>query len=83
MPLWGEFFLLLVCGGFVALGEVSGERRYGVVRLRWVVSTAMPLALAKLWRDKEGRRLDFSKLRSALPTARRASLWERRMKIGY
>jgi hypothetical protein len=33
VPLWSELFLLLSCGGFVALVEVSGESCYGVVRL--------------------------------------------------
>ena len=33
MPLWIELFLLLSCGGFIALVEVSGESRYGVVTI--------------------------------------------------
>jgi hypothetical protein len=33
MPLRSKLFLLLSCGGFVALVEVSGESRYSVVRL--------------------------------------------------
>jgi hypothetical protein len=33
MPLWRELFLLLLCSGFIILVKVSGESRYGVVRL--------------------------------------------------
>jgi hypothetical protein len=33
VPLWSKLFPLLSCGRFVALVEVSGKSRYGVVLL--------------------------------------------------
>jgi hypothetical protein len=33
VPLWSELSLLLSCGGFIALVEVSGESCYGIVWL--------------------------------------------------
>ncbi len=33
MPLWSKLFLLLSCGGFVALVNVSSKSHYRVVRL--------------------------------------------------
>jgi hypothetical protein len=83
MPLWSKLFLLLSCGGFVALVEVSSERHYRVVRLLLggVGCYAHGLGLTSEGQrgtltEEEGDRVRLTRpreLRSTLPT------WDRKV----